>query len=129
MGDPQSLGPWAVPVAGDNPGLNPPPESFGFCRGLGCDDALFMIRRLDEEISEWQSFGWQDATSAAGLMDLQKAYPTANNKLFWAILIHHGVPPDGPLINALKGFHCHSECCVKTFLVLVLLHSEALTSQ
>ena len=84
-----------------------------------------MIRRLDEEISEWQSFGWQDATSAAGLMDLQKAYPTANNKLFWAILIHHGVPPDGPLINALKGFHCHSECCVKTFLILVLLHSVA----
>lgn len=92
----------------------PPPESFGFRRGLGCDDALFMVRRLDEEISAWQSFGWQGTTYTAGLMDLQKAYPTANKKPFWEILYHHGLNPNGPFINALKGFHCHREYCVKT---------------
>lgn len=92
----------------------PPAESFGFRRGLGCADALFMVRRLDEEISARQSFGWNEAQYEAGLMDLQKAYPTANKRPFWAILTHHGLNPNGPFINSLHGFHCHRQYCVKT---------------
>ena len=36
----------------------PIPSSFRFRRGLGTDDALFMIWRLDEEVAAWKSFGW-----------------------------------------------------------------------
>lgn len=32
-------------------------ESFGFRKGLGTDDALFVLRRFDEEVSAWQRFG------------------------------------------------------------------------
>ena len=92
----------------------PLPESFGFRTGLGTDDALFMIRRLDEEISAWQSFGWNETTYEAGLMDLQKAYPTANKLPFWHLLFHHGVQAQGPFINALRGFHCCRDYCIKT---------------
>ena len=92
----------------------PLPESFGFRRGLGTDDALFMVRRLNEEISAWQSFGWQGACYEAGLMDLRKAYPTANKLPFWHILAHHGVSPEGPFTNALRGFHCHRHYKVRT---------------
>ena len=84
----------------------PLPESFGFRRGLGCDDALFMVRRLDEEISASQSFGWDGAKYEAALIDLQKAYPTANKEPFWYIIQHHGLNPHGPFLNAVKGFHC-----------------------
>lgn len=92
----------------------PIPESFGFRRGLGCDDALFQIRRMDEEISAWQSFGWTTTTYEAALIDLQKAYPTANKRPFWYILQHHGINPQGPFSNALRGFHSHRQYCIKT---------------
>ena len=69
----------------------PLPESFGFRKGLGTDDALFQVRRLDEEVSAWKAFGWTGAVYEAGLMDLRKAYPTANKEPFWHILRHHGV--------------------------------------
>ena len=61
-------------------------ESFGFRKGLGTDDALFVLRRFDEEVSAWQRFGWHDAVYEAGLMHFKKAYPTANKQPFWAIV-------------------------------------------
>ena len=92
----------------------PPPSSFGFRKGLGTDDALFMVRRLDEEIAAWRSFGWDTADFEAGLMDLKKAYPTANKAPFWKILQHHGVAPNGPFTNALRSFHCSRQYQIKT---------------
>ena len=92
----------------------PVPSSFGFRRGLGTDDALFMVRRLNEEISAWQSFGWNEVSYEAGLMDLKKAYPTANKVPFFHLLTHHGLRQDGPFMNALFGFHCHRQYQIKT---------------
>ena len=65
------------------------PSSFGFRRGLGTDDALFMVRRLNEEISAWQSFGWNEVSFEAGLMDSK--YPS------WP-------PPGWPLHECLVWF-------------------------
>ncbi|CAL1144536.1 unnamed protein product, partial [Cladocopium goreaui] len=53
----------------------PIPSSFGFRRGLGTDDALFMIRRLDEEIGlvcgiPWR---WQDR------MNLESSWTRKND--------------------------------------------------
>ena len=73
-----------------------------------------MIRRLDEEIGAWQSFGWNTVVYEAGLMDLKKAYPTANKEPFWYLLQHHGIDPRGPFTNALRGFHCYREYQIKT---------------
>ena len=70
-----------------------------------------MVRRLDEQISASQSFGWDGAKYEAALIDLQKAYPTANKEPFWYIVQHHGLNPHGlnphgPFLNAVKGFDC-----------------------
>ena len=92
----------------------PLPESFGFRRGLGTDDAHFMVRRLDEEIAAWRTFGWEGEVYEARLMDLRKAYPTANKTPFWYLLAHHGINPHGPFARALHGFHCLSQYRVKT---------------
>ena len=46
---------------------------------------------LMKRVSAWQSFGWQDQIFEAGLMDLKKAYPTANKGPFWYLLQHHGI--------------------------------------
>ena len=35
----------------------PPPSNFGFRNEPETGDALFMVRRLDEEISAWQHHG------------------------------------------------------------------------
>ena len=91
----------------------PLPESFGFRRGLGTDDALFMMRRIDEEVAAWRSFGWNGTKYVAGLLDLKKAYPAANKAPFWHILTHHGIDPRGNFMQVLQGFHCHRRYCVK----------------
>ena len=100
------------------------PESVGFRRGMGVDDALFVVRRLDAEISAWRSLGWGGEDYLAVLIDLKKAYPTANKKPFFATLRHLGVAEPveevgsglqgrGRFWNTLVGFHCTRQYAVR----------------
>ena len=70
---------------------------YGFIPGRGCADALLSLRSLC-------SLAWnKNKTSYIGMLDLAKAFDSADRDLAWRILLTRGAPPK--LVALLEDLH------------------------
>ena len=63
-------------------------EPFGFRKGCGTTDALFILRQLNERKLEFGQDGYW------GFLDLEKAYNKINRQMIAPILMLYGVPEE-----------------------------------
>ena len=77
-------------------------EQSGFRSGRSCNDAIFTLRRIIENIIEFRGM------LAINFVDFQKAFDSVNRDCMWAIVAKYGVP--SKLINVMKSLYEESTC-------------------
>ena len=78
---------------------------FGDTPGLGCQDGLFTLKTL---LNAQRN---HNLASYVGLVDLVKAYDTANHDLLLSILKRYGAPPK--FISAIQNTYTDNVCILK----------------
>ena len=79
-------------------------EQAGFCKGNGCGDQIFTLRKILEQCTEWNRQFY------VNFIGYEKEFDSIHRDSLWHILRANVIPQR--IDNIIKGFYLSFTCCV-----------------